>query len=277
MARSPASSKLSAKSHTLGEQYQYTLEGAHPNFLSSHSFGSAQTYSLVNMYPTISDGIVLTGFSMNASFVGYFGAGSNFEQAYLNQPFRFGNVSSTVVESVLNMYSLTDYVVGLSPSPSLDYPAGYLTNANIGANQYLFFLPGFFDPGVLLVGESTKQPVTVGELLTLTSAPMINAYAGPVLIVTGCKFSCTISYLESSKHANKMLANDLPYCGGNCLATGNASLPSIPAAAAMSFPMVPSSDFEAYIQPNSGHGINLHYNATGAYDVIQTFLQSKGL
>ncbi|KAL9124757.1 MAG: hypothetical protein Q9175_008184 [Cornicularia normoerica] len=222
-----------------------------------HSFGSAQTYTLVNMYPTISDGIVLTGFSMNATFVGYFGAGSNFEQAYLNQPFRFGNLSTSTVESVLNMYSLTDYVAGFSPSSSLDYPAGYLTNANIGANQYLFFLPGFFDLGVLLVGESTKQPVTVGELLTLGSVPMTNAYAGPVLIITG--------------------SNDLPYCGGNCLATGNASLPSIPAAAALNFPKVPSSNFTAYIQPNTGHGINLHYNATGAYDVIQTFLQSKGL
>ncbi|CAD6584822.1 MAG: hypothetical protein ASARMPREDX12_001761 [Alectoria sarmentosa] len=224
-----------------------------------HSFGSAQTYVLVNMYPTISDGIVLTGFSMNSSFVGYFGAGSNFEQAYLNQPFRFGNasssalesilkignISSPTVQSVLNTYSLTDYVAGLSSSsPSLNYPAGYLTNANIGANQYLFFLPGFFDPGILLVGENTKQPVTVGELLTLTSLPMLNAFAGPVLIITG--------------------SNDLPYCGGNCLATGNASLPSIPAAAVMNFPNVPSGDFTAYIQPNSGHGINLHYNATGA-------------
>lgn len=235
-----------------------------------HSFGSAETYALVNMYPTISDGIVLTGFSMNASFTGFFGAGGNFEQAYLNQPFRFGNASASAVESILNisasasfesivnMYSLTDYLVGItSSSPSLDYPPGYLTNANSGANQYLFLLPGFFDPGLLLVGEETKQPVTVGELLTLTSAAKMNAFAGPVLVITG--------------------SNDLPYCGGNCLATGNPALPSIPAAVAMNFPKVASSNFTAYIQPHSGHGINLHYNATGAYDVIQTFLQSKGL
>lgn len=187
MAPSQASNRLSAKSRTLGEHYQYPLEGGDPNLLSSHSFGSAQTYALVNMYPTISDGIVLTGFSMNATFVGYFGAGANFEQANLNQPFRFGSIASSTVESVLNMYGLTDYVAGLSASPGLGYPAGYLTNANIGANQYLFFLPGFFDPGALLVGENTKQPVTVGELLTLTSLPMMNAYAGPVLIITGCK------------------------------------------------------------------------------------------
>ena len=160
------------------------------------------------MYPTISDGIVLTGFSMNASFAGYFVAGSNFEQAYLNQPFRFGNVSSSTaqsllsaygfrlgnisslaVEYVLERYSLTDYAVGFSASASLNYPAGYLTNANIGASQYNFLLPGYFDPNLLLVSENTKQPVTVGELLTLTSAPKTNAFAGPVLIITGCKSS----------------------------------------------------------------------------------------
>ena len=206
MVHSRASRRLSEKSRTLGELCWYSFEGANPNFLSSHSFGSMLTYALVNMYPTISDGIVLTGFSTNASFVGYFAAGSNFEQANLNQPFRLGNVSlSSVesilnmynlnlgnvslssVESILNMYSLTDFVAGLSSSQRLNYPAGYLTNANIGANQYLFFLPGFFDPGLLLVGENTKQPVTVGELLTLSSLPMTNAYAGPVLIITGCK------------------------------------------------------------------------------------------
>ena len=179
-----------------------TFKGADSNCLSSHSFGSAQTYALVNMYPAISDGIVLTGFSMNSSFTGFFGAGANFEQAYLNQPFRFGNVTASAVESILNisatasfdslvnMYSLTDYLVGLtSSSPSLDYPPGYLTNANSGSNQYLFFLPGFFDPNILLVGEETKQPVTIGELLTLSGAAMMNAYAGPVLIVTGCQSS----------------------------------------------------------------------------------------
>ena len=216
MAPSRASSRLSEKSRTLGEPNPYPLQGAPLIFLSSHSFGSAQTYALVNLYPSISDGIVLTGFSLNASFAGYFVAGSNFEQAYLNQPFRFGNSSSSAVESILhtyfgnsspstiesllNTYSLTDYVAGLlpSPSPSLDYPAGYLTNANVGANQYIFFLPGFFDPGILLVGENTKQPVTVGELLTLNSAVPMNAYAGPVLVITGCKFSRTIPYSKPS-------------------------------------------------------------------------------
>ena len=67
-------------------------------------------------------------------------------------------------------------------------------------------------------------------------------------------------------------ANNLPFCGGDCLATGNVSLPSIPAAVAMNFPNVPSNNSEA---PNTGHGINLHYNATGAYNVIKNFLIAK--
>jgi len=45
----------------------------------------------------------------------------------------------------------------------------------------------------------------------------------------------------------------------------------------MNFPSVPDSNFSAVIQPNTGHGLNLHYNATGGYDVINTFLNSKGL
>ena len=152
-----------------------------------HSFGSAQTYSLVNMYPDISDGIVLTGFSMNASFVGYFQAGADFVQANLNQPFRFGNVSQEMVDSVLNMYGLTDYVAGTELAPRTPYVDGYLTNTNINAAQFLFLLPGYFDAMLGLLGENTKQPVTVGELLTLGSLPIVNAYAGPVYVVTGCK------------------------------------------------------------------------------------------
>ena len=79
------------------------------------------------------------------------------------------------------------------------------------------------------------------------------------------------------EHTDTLLAGDLPYCGGNCFATGLPTLASIPAAAAANFPMVAASNFTAYIQPNTGHGINAHYNATGAYGVIQTFLKSKGL
>lgn len=124
---------------------------------------------------------------MNLSFAGYFAAGANFVQANTNQPFRFGNMSMTSAQTLLRMYGLEDAVSGLAPAQSFNYPSGYLVNANINSQQYLFFLPPHFDQGILELGEATKQPVTPGELLTLTSLPMVNAFAGPVLVLTGSK------------------------------------------------------------------------------------------
>ena len=75
-----------------------------------------------------------------------------------------------------------------------------------------------------------------------------------------------------------MAANDVPYCGGDCLATGNPALASIPAAVAKNFPNVgTTSNFSAYIQPQTAHGLTFHNNATAGYEVIQKFLASKGL
>lgn len=50
---------------------------------------------------------------------------------------------------------------------------------------------------------------------------------------------------------------------------------SIPGGVARAFPAAKA--FEAYIQPNTGHAINLHYNSTGAYKVMQEFLIAHGL
>jgi hypothetical protein len=60
------------------------------------------------------------------------------------------------------------------------------------------------------------------------------------------------------------------------LNTGGAA-PSIAAMVSKSFPNVDASNFSSYIQPNTGHGINLHYNVTAAYDIINEFLNGKGL
>ena len=36
-----------------------------------------------------------------------------------------------------------------------------------------------------------------------------------------------------------------------------------------------SQPFETYIQPDTGHGMNLHYNATGFYKVVNTFVKEN--
>lgn len=95
-------------------------------------------------------------------------------------------MSSKAVQDLLNAYDLTDYVAGLSPPQQVPYVNGYLANKDDDSQQYLFFLPGYYDTGLLYAGEQSKQPVAVGELLTLGSIPMKNNYAGPVLVITGC-------------------------------------------------------------------------------------------
>jgi len=159
-----------------------------------HSFGSAQTYSLANLYPTLTDGIVLTGFSMNSSFVGQFAAGGNFQQANLNQPLRFGNLTGPEIQRALALYAepLEDYLAPISLDslpPLQSYVNGYLVSSNAEANKYLFFKPHYYNDSILQLAERTKQPVTEGELLTLGSLVMQNNFAGPVMVITGGQYS----------------------------------------------------------------------------------------
>ena len=58
-----------------------------------HSFGSAQTYALSAMFPNSTDGIALTGFGLNSTWVSRTAAGWNLRLARLNQPLRFGNAT----------------------------------------------------------------------------------------------------------------------------------------------------------------------------------------
>jgi len=246
-----------------------------------HSFGSGQTYSLANMYPQLSDGIILTGFSTNGSFLPYFVSGANLQLASVNQPLRFSTVTlpsltdalAAAVQDLVAPFSIgasdAKYITAILPNitayiqpyltqypPGTGLPAGYLVSGDEEANQYLFLQPGAYDPALLDLAERTKQPVTVGELLTVGSLPPTNNFPGPVLVLTG--------------------DNDVVFCGGNCSATGGVAA-SIPAMASQSFPNVDASNFSAVVLPNFAHGINLHYNSTGAYDEIQRFLDAHGL
>lgn len=116
-----------------------------------HSFGSQLSSALVAKYPTISDGIILTGFSMNASAALIIS--SNFQLAKEADPTRFSDLSS-----------------------------GYLTWADELSNQYSFLHYPNFDPAVLAKSEATKWPFTIGEALTLSVTDIAPLYKGPVLV-----------------------------------------------------------------------------------------------
>jgi len=108
------------------------------------------------MYPGISDGIALTGFSQNGTYIPYFGLGGNFVDVKTN------------------------------PTLAPNYVHGYFAAGDASAVQTNFFSPGMFDPNILAYAATTGQPVSVGELLTIggeTGTP--NTFKGPVLVITG--------------------------------------------------------------------------------------------
>lgn len=148
-----------------------------------------------------------------------------------------------------------DIIYGYNKTvPRLNYPSGYFAHSSLTANQFVFLRPGKYDIGLAVASEQTKQPMTAGELLTIGNAPPQTSFDGPVLVITGDA--------------------DQPFCGGDCYATGGAA-PNIPAQAEKLFPK--ASPFVAYIQPQTGHGLNAHYNSTGGYAVMLNFLKGHGL
>ncbi|GKT47179.1 uncharacterized protein ColSpa_07360 [Colletotrichum spaethianum] len=190
-----------------------------------HSFGSVHSYALTAMYPDISDGVILTGFAANSTFLPYFFLGGAFVEA--------------------------------NNAPSLShYPPGYMASSYEGGVQICFFAEDNFDPAILKAAYQSRQPVTVGELLTIGGeAGSPSTFAKPVLVITGEK--------------------DLPFCGGNCLATGDPQLPSILAGAAQI--LKNASPFESYVVTDAGHGLTLSYSHVEVTSKIQDFLAQNGL
>ena len=121
-----------------------------------HSFGSGLSYALTRDYPSASDGLILTGFSANSTFAAYFALGANWVKA--------NNISHLSA-----------------------YPDGYLAAGDASSVQTNFFAPNNFDPKILSLALDTQQPVTVGELLTISAAG-VNHFAGPVIVMTGGTF-----------------------------------------------------------------------------------------
>ncbi|EUC48102.1 hypothetical protein COCMIDRAFT_88427 [Bipolaris oryzae ATCC 44560] len=256
-----------------------------------HSFGSILSYWLSAKYPSNTDGLILTGFSVSGQFLPYVIAGWNLHSARLNQPFRFGNASNSGVRKLATRYALasnlasgldkilkfagvnlagndmwnmlfttefTDFLTGYNTTvQSLNYPSGYMAHSSLTALQYVFLQPANYDINLAIHGEATKQAVTAGELLTIGSSPSSSPFTGPVLVITG--------------------ETDVPFCGGNCYGKlPGMQFENMIQAADLAFPEK-KDGVKVHVQPETGHGLNFHYNATGGYGVMREFLASNGL
>jgi pimeloyl-ACP methyl ester carboxylesterase len=119
-----------------------------------HSFGSLITNSLAATFPSLSDGMILTGFGHDFSWASYFQLCYGFEVARVNKPLRFRK-----------------------------YDSGYLTWGNEFDNQCAAFNYPNFDWDVLRKAELNKAPFTIAELLSFGVTPLAAPeYASPVLV-----------------------------------------------------------------------------------------------
>lgn len=155
----------------------------------------------------------------------------------------------------LPYFQLGGNFIAVQNSPlNMSYDAGYFAAGSKSGVQTNFFSPSDFDPEILDLAFETGQPVSQGELLSIAGAAGgVNNFRGPVLIITG--------------------GRDVPFCGGDCLLTGDPSLPNIPSSSKSNFPN--AQDFQVVIVPEAGHGLNLEYSHEYTYQQMLEFLNAS--
>ncbi|KIW12549.1 hypothetical protein PV08_09826 [Exophiala spinifera] len=127
--------------------------------LVGHSFGSGISLATVALDPTIADGLVLTGFSLNTSY---------------SNPIGFAMAAQPRIAALQN------------PQKWSQLDTGYLTPADLYANVNTFFKKPEYDTSVAEYSDVTKEPFAITELLsaaTLDSRPL--AFTGPTMIIAG--------------------------------------------------------------------------------------------
>lgn len=140
-----------------------------------------------------------------------------------------------------------------------DRPDAYIVSARDIDVQTGFFSAlanrtlniGGFDPALLELANSTKQPGTVAELISL---PLLAAF-GPATAFKG-----PVQFMEAEY--------DFLICGGDCHDWNQTAIDET---------YVNAKDVEVYLQPGTGHGMTMHRNASIGYKRTFDFLDRNGL
>lgn len=131
------------------------------------------------------------------------------------------------------------------------YDSGYLTTVDLFATIQDFFEAGAYDRAVAAFSDANKQPFAISELVSVSPGFLRNdapKFKGPALAISG--------------------EYDSLLCDGYCPGVLDKPLRTL---------FRGSSDFESYVQPKTGHGLNFATNATGSYAVIFDFLSKHHL
>jgi pimeloyl-ACP methyl ester carboxylesterase len=138
-------------------------------------------------------------------------------------------------------------------SPPFNRPSGYVVcqrdgiqNIFFGGNPKTAFTPELLDYGI-----SIKQPVPIGEF----------ASAFSLLGNPGPSFVAPVQFL--------LPEFDFYICRGDCRDLANVT------ALKQTYPN--ATDIEVVLQPNTGHALPLHNNATAGFGLIFDFFSRHGL
>ncbi|ROV94044.1 hypothetical protein VMCG_08276 [Cytospora schulzeri] len=220
----------------------------------------AALYSLTQMLREGSIDGIDTGFDKVVHVGHSFGSIQSYSLAVLYPGASDGLVLTgfSQTSQFISFFSLGANLVLANSLPSFkDYPDGYIASGDKSAVHTNLFAPGEFDAALLDLAFASGKPVTVGEMLSLSGATAFeNPLTGPVLIITGSR--------------------DLPFCGGDCLLTGDTAIPNFLELSRPNFPA--TSKFKAVIVDEAGHGLNFEYSHSFTYNTILDFItQNVGL
>jgi len=138
-------------------------------------------------------------------------------------------------------------------SPPYDRTSGYVVSTKAGI-QNVFFggnLLTAFTPEMLDYGNSIKQPVPIGEF----------ASAFSLLGNFGPSFKAPLQYVLPEQ--------DFYICRGDCNSLANVT--------ALNATYPHNTALEVVVQPNTGHALPLHNNATAGFQLTYDFLARNGL
>ncbi|KAK5948733.1 hypothetical protein OHC33_010156 [Knufia fluminis] len=164
-----------------------------------------------------------------------------------------GIITGFALNKYFGMTGFSSWYANYAGTAGWDRGSGYVVNQKSGI-QVVFFggdPKTAFTQELLDYGDSIKQPVPIGEL---ASGAQIIGRPGP-----GLKAPVQFVLPEF----------DFFICGGDCKGVTDVSTlrQTWPAA----------SDLELVIQPNTGHALPLHNNATAGFQLSFDFLARNGL
>lgn len=134
------------------------------------------------------------------------------------------------------------YPAQLDPKfAAANLPAGYLTTQP-STRGTIFYNTANANAAVIAQDETLKQTATTGEFATITDAESLTPQIDvPVFLAMGQQDLLFCDALLSCANSAAILARENPHYS-------------------------PEACLEAVVQPNSGHSINLHYNASVWYN-----------